>query len=241
MKTCTLVFSLTLFLFSCNKNEDDYTPRISHYPISFDLRQEGILTPAKDQGSYGTCWSFACAGLVESWLLRNLGTEVDLSEQHLINCAGFGPFDGLEYLQTTGIVSEDVLSYKGNAGNCINQNGVHFKINSYSTLNLQGLQPVIAQDTIKYALTNFGAVLTHMDGLSSLSNYRTGVYLPGNSETTNVGHIILIVGWQNDPDIENGGYWICKNSYGTSFGEDGYFNIAYQKANIANAYAVYLQ
>ena len=40
-------------------------------------------------------------------------------------------------------------------------------------------------------------------------------------------HVVLVVGWVDDPNILNGGYWICKNSWGTSWGYDGFFNIAY--------------
>ena len=50
------------------------------YPAFYDLRASGLLTPVKDQGQYGTCWSFACIGSLESSLLKaGIGT-FDLSE-----------------------------------------------------------------------------------------------------------------------------------------------------------------
>jgi len=45
-------------------------------------------------------------------------------------------------------------------------------------------------------------------------------------------HVVLIVGWKDDPSIQNGGYWICKNSWGSDWGYDGFFNIEYGSLNI---------
>lgn len=43
----------------------------------------------------------------------------------------------------------------------------------------------------------------------------------------NINHVIIFLGWKDDPTINNGGYWICKNSYGTEWGYEGFFNIEY--------------
>lgn len=42
-----------------------------------------------------------------------------------------------------------------------------------------------------------------------------------------VNHEVIIVGWNDDPSISNGGYWICESTWGTKFGYDGFFNIEY--------------
>jgi C1A family cysteine protease len=54
-------------------------------------------------------------------------------------------------------------------------------------------------------------------------------YYPDTNEPwgNRLNHIIVIVGWKDDINIENGGYWICKNSWGTDWGYDGFFNIEY--------------
>jgi hypothetical protein len=54
-------------------------------------------------------------------------------------------------------------------------------------------------------------------------------YCPYEERTFNnhLNHAILIVGWKDDPTISNGGYWICKNSWGKDWGYDGFYNIEY--------------
>jgi len=57
-----------------------------------------------------------------------------------------------------------------------------------------------------------------------------------------LNHVVIIVGWKDDPSIQNGGYWICKNSWGTEPGYDGFFNIVYGSLNIdriGNGFVVY--
>ena len=51
-------------------------------------------------------------------------------------------------------------------------------------------------------------------------------------DVENYNHIVIIVGWKDDPSISKGGYWICKNSWGTEPGYDGFFNIEYGSLNI---------
>jgi len=61
---------------------------------------------------------------------------------------------------------------------------------------------------------------------------------PGEVHGTN--HEINIVGWKDDPSINNGGYWICKNSWGVGFGYDGFFNIEYGSLNVDDSKVVYV-
>ncbi len=57
-------------------------------------------------------------------------------------------------------------------------------------------------------------------------------YYPYPGSTKNINHVVVIVGWKDDPSIGNGGYWICKNSWGTEWGYNGFFNIEYGSLNI---------
>ena len=59
-----------------------------------------------------------------------------------------------------------------------------------------------------------------------------GVYIWNGDDENPGGHAVIIVGWQDDPAVVNGGYWICKNSWGTAWGEQGFFRIAYGQCGI---------
>jgi hypothetical protein len=51
-------------------------------------------------------------------------------------------------------------------------------------------------------------------------------------EKSGANHQVIIVGWKDDQFIDKGGYWICKNSWGSDWGYDGFFNIVYGSMNI---------
>jgi hypothetical protein len=59
---------------------------IDQQPAEFDWRDYGVVTPAKDQGSCGSCWAFTSAGALESKILILGGPEYDLSEQQQVSC-----------------------------------------------------------------------------------------------------------------------------------------------------------
>src|SRR6056297_473140 len=65
-------------------------------PSRYDLREEGHVTPVKDQGQFGTCWAFSSIGAIESRWKRLEDEVVDLSEKNMVTCNGYayGPDDG---------------------------------------------------------------------------------------------------------------------------------------------------
>ena len=61
----------------------------------------------------------------------------------------------------------------------------------------------------------------------SCKNHESDDYFSSPLQLNMTNHVVDIVGWKDDSSIENGGYWICKNSWGTIFGINGFFNIEY--------------
>jgi C1A family cysteine protease len=203
------------------------------YPSSYDLRTLGKVTAVKDQGSCGSCWAFATMGSVESrWLVNAYGTY-DLSENNLKECHGFlydGCFGGNQLMATaylsrdSGPISESADPYVPSDGSCTS-----------------GLTPVayltdayfLPKDasTIKSFVYDYGGVYTTMyyDDASYRASDNTYYY----SGTQSTNHAVLIAGWDDDKATAGGtGAWIIKNSWGTSWGENGYFYVSYNDTRI---------
>lgn len=84
-------------------------------------------------------------------------------------------------------------------------------------------------ETIKDWIYNYGPVATfiYFEDLGTWGqNHHSSTDVYENDDAV-AGHEVLVVGWKDDENITHGGYWICKNSWGTNWGYDGYFNVAY--------------
>jgi C1A family cysteine protease len=208
------------------------------YPSSYDLRMQGEVTSVKNQGSCGSCWAFAAMGSVESrWLANGYGTY-DLSENNLKECHGFvlGGCDGgnenmaTAYLsRDSGPISESADPYVASDVSCISgSTPVAYETDAYFLPN--------DANTIRDFILNYGGVYTSMywaDGSYNASNY---TYYYNGSHSSN--HAVVIVGWDDSKTTAGGtGAWIIKNSWGTSWGENGYFYVSYNDKQILSSNA----
>jgi cathepsin L len=72
-----------------------HTPRShSSLPSAVDWASAGAVSPVKDQGTCGSCWSFAATGAIEASLFVDRGVSTSLSEEQLIDCDKGAPQDG---------------------------------------------------------------------------------------------------------------------------------------------------
>ncbi len=127
-----LAIWLSILFFGCSPDEQTLGPSI---PDTLDLRTEGYFTPVKNQMNLGSCWAFATAGLAEYHYKKNFGIDIDISEQHMVNCAGFGPQDGLEFLQNHGAVEEEELPYQDAVLDCNSDLIGDYKIQDYQMID----------------------------------------------------------------------------------------------------------
>ena len=203
-------------------------------PSRLDWRNNGgnFVTPVKNQGQCGSCWAFATTAALESYTLiqnHTPNTNLDLSEQVLISCSGAGSCDGgyihkaSDFIRDTGIPLESCYPYTATNGYCANAcpnwQSSTYKIGAWQWVTTD--QPTL--DAIKNALYTYGPLVTSMIVYTDFYYYSGGIYSHTWGENDG-GHAVTIVGYD---DI--GQYFIVKNSWGTGWGENGYFRIAYSE------------
>ena len=196
----------------------------STLPSSVDWVKTGAVTPVKNQGQCGSCWSFSATGAMEGYWYIHKGQLVSLSEQQLVDCSrkygNMGCNGGLmdsafQYAIDNGMCSENAYPYTASDGTC----------HTCSTIvNIPGCADVPAknQALLKEAVTR-GPVSVAIEADTRYFQSYSGGILTSTSCGTNLDHGVLIVGYGE----ENGQkYWTVKNSWGTSWGEKGYVRIA---------------
>jgi hypothetical protein len=213
-------------------------PPITGSPVSVDWRNGNYVTAVKDQGNCGSCWAFATTAALESYVLINDGPlpPEDLAEEILVSCSTAGSCSGgyidraSDFIRVTGLPTETYFPYTATSSDdsCTNAHQ-GWQSDTYRTASWSYVTITPASvDAIKTALSIHGPLVTTMDVYYDFFSYRTGVYEYATG-TYQGGHAILIVGYTDDPSIHGGGYFTAKNSWGTGWGESGYFNIAYSQ------------
>jgi C1A family cysteine protease len=186
------------------------------------------ISPVKNQGSCGSCWAFAVTAALESqYMIASNGSPLDLSEQILLSCSGAGscsggyPTTASNYIKTTGLPVESAFPYTATNNTCSNaaanwQNST-YKVNGWHTPSS------ITVDNIKNALYAYGPALATFYVYNDFYSYRSGIY--SYTSGSYVGaHAVLVVGYDDTNQA-----FIVKNSWGSGWGEAGYFMIAYSE------------
>jgi len=199
-------------------------------PSSIDWRQKNAVSDVKNQGQCGSCWSFSASGAMEgAWAIRH-GKLYNLSEQQLVDCAGLaygsmgckgGQMDGAFKYATDkeGMCDEESYPYKSGttlkSGNCepckpvVQVNGCM----DVSPDNQKVLKDAVAKGPVSVAIEADTKIF---------QLYSSGI-LTSTSCGTNLDHGVLIVGYGTESGQD---YWIVKNSWSNTWGEEGYIRIA---------------
>jgi C1A family cysteine protease len=223
------------------------TDKIVALPTRFDWRNnngENFVTPVRNQGGCGSCWAFAATAGLEAVTLisqKTPGIDLNLAEQILVStcsaagdCGGGYPSGAASFIKNTGLPLENCYPYRAANSECADactnwQNNTYRIKESY---NVGSWLPTV--DDIKSALFEYGPLPTTLDVYTDFFSYRSGIYSLAPSCCSDSktcpnchyegGHAVLIVGYDDDEE-----YFIVKNSWGTGWGESGYFRIDYSQ------------
>lgn len=203
-------------------------------PDSVDWRDHGYVTPVKNQGHCGSCWAFSTTGSLEGQHFRKTGQLVELSEQNLVDCSksygNHGCQGGLmdnafRYIKDNeGIDSEESYPYIAREERC------NFKRKDVAESDT-GFVDITEgdEDELKEAVASVGPVSVAIDASPfSFQFYKDGVYDEPECSPTKLDHGVLAVGYGT---FKGKDYWLVKNSWGPSWGLDGFVRMSRNKDN----------
>ena len=219
-------------------------------PSSFDYRKMGRAPQIGNQGSLGTCWAFASLKALESSLLPGKPLELSVDHMTMHNSFSMSQDAGGEYTMSMAYLlawQGPVLESEDPYGDGYSPDGLK------PCLHVQDIQILPAKDyeAIKQAVYRYGGVQSSL--YTSMRNYQSeSVYY---NRTTNsycyIGdekpnHDSVIIGWDDNYSkdnfnmgLEGDGAFICTNSWGEDFGDQGYFYVSYYDTNIGVHNIVY--
>jgi len=197
-------------------------------PASVDWTTKGAVTPVKNQGQCGSCWSFSTTGSMEGAYFLKYGTLPSFSEQELVSCDGKdngcnGGWmdDAFDWIASNGGIATE-SSYPYTSGTTMQTGTCQGTGNSVANSapsshtdvqagSVSALQSAVAQQPVSVAI--------QADQMA-FKSYSSGV-LTGNCGTQ-LDHGVLAVGYGTDGSTP---YWKVKNSWGETWGEEGYIRI----------------
>lgn len=226
-------------------NDEDWNGTI---PDKYNLNDNGYVSSIKNQQYGGNCWAFASLAALESCILKAAGMELDLSEENMKNLIELYSDYGWSMDTNEGGYNNMAIGYLTSwlgPINEINDTYDDFSVLSPLMDNIMHIQNVLYlkrdnntdNNAIKKAILKYGSVAT---GICYYPEYLKGNSYYCYKIFDYPNHAVTIVGWDDtyskdnfwgNPEID--GAWIVKNSWGESWGDDGFFYVSYCDKKLA--------
>lgn len=233
---------------SSNRKANMYVPKNEPVVDRLDWREKGVVTPIKNQGECASCYAFAASAAVESHTAIKTKKLQDISPQEVLDCSQVEPYENYgceggslepayDYIKDKGLVTDKSYPYTATTGEECKAKAEHLAANIASYVTI----PEGDSKALKEALVSQGPISVGIDASSEhWQFYGGGIYYESECKSSieDLNHAVLLVGYGEEKGVP---YWIVKNSYGDSWGENGYARIARNETNHCGiaSYAVY--
>jgi len=212
-------------------------------PDSFDWRAKGMVTPVKDQAQCGSCWAFSTIGNIESMYAIKGNALTNFSEQLIVDCSKAccmvesqstcnSGCDGgwmwtamFDVMSWNGVMLETDYPYTGMDGQCKRDpKKTIAKVKNYTCITQPNGAGADEGVMASYLAAN-GPLSVALDA-DPLMDYSSGIINPWfpdyECDPTQLDHAVLAVGYGSEDGTP---FWIVKNSWGSAWGENGYFRM----------------
>lgn len=202
-------------------------------PAALDWRQYDMVSPVKNQGHCGSCYTFSTTGAIESQYLRKYRTLKLFSEQQLVDCSQVFGNNGCgggwqtncyRYINKYGLESEQDYPYVAYQEECAQNREL-------SKLNVTGMVRSKYGDEVALValVSRYGPAAIAVDADQGFAYYHSGVYISESCSPQYLTHAVLIVGYGSDNGQD---YWTIKNSWGADWGDKGYIKLGRNYGNM---------
>jgi len=201
-------------------------------PASWDWRQHNAVNPVQNQGQCGSCWAFTAGDAISGLWAIKTGLLFPVSVQEIVDCSGSQGNQGCNgglpasafawVIANGGVCDWQEYQYTAEDGNCESTNCTN-------VARITGTVSITAGDEASLMPATYGqpvSLAVEADS-QSFQFYQSGV-LDDPACGTNIDHGVTLVGWGTDATAKKD-YWLVRNMWGASWGEEGYIRIVRNK------------